>query len=563
MKRRLVLACALSWCWLFTLCEVRSDDKTQFVDLSLLVAPEYPCTWAEGFPTYRIEKAATIGRDSDYNVDTLIIDGNTGTQLDVPAHSVARPELKLPHSSPMGNLFTEKVEAWKFVGEACVVEIDDLRDAAPVGICSLVPLERVKQWEKQHRKLGGGDVVLFRSGFSDQYYRPLPDGRRFLADVLEKKAAGWPDPHPETMDYLASHGVMHIGIDSPTMGALPDLGEPIHFAALKYGAVLTEGATKLSQLPTTGALYCLLSPKHQDGPYAEARAFALVGGNLPAKLIEGARAHRVTDLSVTMSIDLPLTWPGVGVGRHRHRYTKTDFVFSENLQLYHHGHIFDSHAGTHLVPPAYALPSEPLPANAYSAESRIWLEEYEEEFGPRGISDMTTEKVPLEQTCGWARVIDVRHLVGTTSRDRWPASPRITVEEIQRYESQHGELQPNQVVIFLTGHTDRYFRPRAAGNGCLADPVNGKSEGWPAPDARAIQYLAGKQIRCVATDGPSLGGVDPKEALKTYWMLGTKQMVAVEFLTNVGSLPENAYFLFAPIKIRDGHGGPGRAIAIH
>ena len=67
----------------------------------------------------------------------------------------------------------------------------------------------------------------------------------------------------------------------------------------------------------------------------------------------------------------------------------------------------------------------------------------------------------------------------------------------------------------------------------------------------------------MATDGPSLGGVDPKTALMTYWMLGTNEMVGVEFLTNVGALPEKAYFLFAPVKIRDCHGGPGRVIALY
>ena len=49
----------------------------------------------------------------------------------------------------------------------------------------------------------------------------------------------------------------------------------------------------------------------------------------------------------------------------------------------------------------------------------------------------------------------------------------------------------------------------------------------------------------------SLGGVDPAFALKTYWMLGTQGMVGVEFLTNLGKLPEKAYFLFAPVRIRD------------
>ncbi len=48
----------------------------------------------------------------------------------------------------------------------------------------------------------------------------------------------------------------------------------------------------------------------------------------------------------------------------------------------------------------------------------------------------------------------------------------------------------------------------------------------------------------------------------TYWALGSKDMVGVEFLTNLGALPRDAYFLFAAVKIRGCHGGPGRAIAL-
>lgn len=541
---------------------VRAEDP-RFIDLSLPVAPEYPCTWPEGFPTFRMEAVARVGRDSDYNVDTLIIDGNTGTQLDVPAHSVARPELKLPHSSPMGNEFTDKVAAWKFCGAACVVDVPDLIEAGRPGVSPLVTVDRVRQWEKTHRPAAAGDVFLFRSGYSDRFYKPLPEGRRFLAEPLERKTPPWPDPDPETMDYLASRGVMHIGTDSPSMGPMPDLAEPVHFAALKYGAVLTEGATNLAALPKTGGFYCLLSPKHKDGPYGEARGFAIVGGDLPDWLIDAVRKRRVSDLSVTMSIDLPLTLPGVGVGRHRHRYTKTDFVWSDNLQLYHHGHIFDSHAGTHLVPPSYALPAEPLPAAAARPETRGWLEEFEKEFGPRGTSTMTTEQVPISQTCGWMRVIDVRHLVGTLGRDRWPASPLVTVEEIRRFEERQGPIRPGEIVVLRTGHSDRFFLPRAAGAACMADPLNGKSEGWPALDAKAIAYLAERKVRCIATDAPTIGGVDPRTALRAYWLLGSRGMVAVEFLTNLEGLPEKAFFLFAPLPIRGCHGGPGRAIAVY
>ena len=97
----------------------------------------------------------------------------------------------------------------------------------------------------------------------------------------------------------------------------------------------------------------------------------------------------------------------------------------------------------------------------------------------------------------------------------------------------------------------------------MSDPLNGKSEGWPALATSAIAYLADKGIRCVGTDAPTLGGVNPKQALWTYWMLGNKGIVGVEFLTNLGKLPDKAYFLFVAVKIRGCHGGPGRAIALY
>ena len=40
-------------------------------------------------------------------------------------------------------------------------------------------------------------------------------------------------------------------------------------------------------------------------------------------------------------------------------------------------------------------------------------------------------------------------------------------------------------------------------------------------------------------------------------------MAGVEYLTGVGHLPRRAYFLFAAVKIKGGHGGHGRAIGMY
>jgi kynurenine formamidase len=550
--------------WLCFPAWVRAEKTpgARFVDLSLLVAPEYPCTWPT-FPRFQLNAEERIGPLSPFNSDILIIDGNTGTQLDVPPHSVTPPESGLPNAGPFGRAYTDVIPAWQFGGAACIIDCRDLLDAAPAGRSGLIRKDRVIAWEKAHRPLGPGDVVLFSSGYSDAYYRPLPEGRRFAADPIASTTPAWPDPDPDCMEYLAGRKVMTLGTDSASMGPLPDLAEPTHFAGLRHGMIWTESATGLNALPPTGAFYCMLGPKYAGGIYSEGRAFAVVGDPLAQRLIDSARKKSVLDLSVVLAEDQPVSWPGRGVGNHRQLFMTIRWGINTNTKTPFEMHMLDSHAGTHLVPPAYALPPEGFDNTTYAAEVRTWLAEYQGKYGRRGTSDVTTEQVPIAQTCGPARVIDVTHLLGTTDSKSWPDSPTITSDDIGRYEARRGALHPGEIVIFQSRWSDRYCKPLPAGKACLDDPLNGRSEGWPAPGPDAILYLARKGIRCMATDAPSLGGVEPKRALMTYWALGSSGMVGVEYLTNVGRMPPGAYFLFAAVKIRGCHGGPGRAIAMY
>jgi len=538
-------------------------QHVRFVDCSLLVAPEYPATWpAHPFPRFQLIHEQSIGPNSPYNMDVLLIDGNTGTQLDVPPHSVMRPELNREKSGPFGLSYTDKIEAWQFGGEACVVDVRDLLDKAPNGVSPLVLPSHIERFEKQHRRLRFGDVVLFRSDYSDTYYRPFPDGHHYIADVVDRKVPGYPDPDPDTMEFLAKRGVMTLGTDSASMGPMPNLAEPTHYAGLRHGMIWTEGATNLGQLPATGAFYCMLGPKHANGLYSETRAFAVVGGELPRRLIESARNKRALDLSPILAMNLPVTHPGVLAGRHRQVYLKVDFLYSPDLDAWHHTHLMDATAGTHLITPTFALPPEGATVE-YSAEVRGWLMDYESRYGKRGFSSRTTEKVPLDWTCGESRVVDVQSVIGTTEKSTWPTSPEITVDLLKADEAVNGEFRAGQIVVLHTGHLDRTFKPAPDDKGVWQEPLTGNTEGWPVPGPDAINYLHRKGIRCIATDAPDLGGVDPRRALMTYWTLGGNDMVGIEFLSNVGSIPKSGYFLFAPTRIRDCHSGPGRAIVLY
>src|SRR3990172_4080035 len=186
------------------------DAAPQFLDLSLTVAPNMPCTWPAGFPPFQINPYLRIGPLTAFNSEILTIDETTGTQSDAPTHPVAPPDSKKPNAGPFGLMSSDKVPAWQFAGEACVIDCRDLLDRAPNGRSSLVQKPRIVAWEKSPRPLAFGDVVLFHGGHSDRYYQPFPAGRRFLADALEKKVPGWPDPDPDCMEYLATRKVMTL-----------------------------------------------------------------------------------------------------------------------------------------------------------------------------------------------------------------------------------------------------------------------------------------------------------------------------------------------------------------
>src|SRR5262249_50863940 len=68
-----------------------ANGGSRLVDLSLLVDSSLPCTWPANFAPFHINQYLRIGRHSPYNSDLLLIDENTGTQFDAPAHSIPPP----------------------------------------------------------------------------------------------------------------------------------------------------------------------------------------------------------------------------------------------------------------------------------------------------------------------------------------------------------------------------------------------------------------------------------------------------------------------------------------
>ena len=120
-------------------------------------------------------------------------------------------------------------------------------------------------------------------------------------------------------------------------------------------------------------------------------------------------------------------------------------------------------------------------------------------------------------------------------------------------------------MLFHTGHTDAHFHrfERGRVDRSVKAPLDGLSEGWPAPSAEVITYLAGKGVKHVGIDAPDMGSVDPVESMKTHWAAVNHDMIFTEYLLGVGQLPsKGAFYVFLSPRLENNHGGPGRAIAI-
>lgn len=545
---------------------VRSQPPA-VVDLSLTVSPDLPCVWPVGMTPFAVVPTATFGRAGRHR-DMLVIDEHTGTQWDAPAHFVPPPGSGADGAGPMGLVTGEKVPAWQFCGEACVIDLTKHRDAAAPGESFLIGPEHVREWEIAHRPLGPGDVVCFRTGYTDAYYRRFPEGERFVSEALRKKAPGWAAPRPETMTYLADRGVTTLASDGASMGPIPSLAVATHQAGGSRGMVWVECATNLGSLPATGAFVAILAAKHAGGSGGECRMIGVTEPKLAAALIARARARSVVDLSVTLDENLPVVWPGWSPGEEGARYvSKVLNAFSkERGPFFALGHILDSCAGTHVVLPSAALPADRAEIAAAIPAIRAAVASFEKRHGPLGTAAVRTAEAPLESMMGPAHVVDVRGLVGTAPFAAGkPAGPLVT----RAFLEGHAAARPfraGEVVLFLSGHTDRTLRPippLPAQDACFAMPLAGTAEGWPALAADAVDYLAGKGVRCVGTDGPTLGGVDPDNARDVEWLAGSRGLAVVGMLTGLDALVDReAQFVFAPVKIAGTRGGYGRALAL-
>jgi kynurenine formamidase len=169
----------------------------------------------------------------------------------------------------------------------------------------------------------------------------------------------------------------------------------------------------------------------------------------------------------------------------------------------------------------------------------------------RHVSDkpdaMTVDKAPLEWFYSSAVCLDMSHI---------PEQGWYTKDDVVKaLEKANLEIQPNDVVLFYTGHYARHH----------GTPKYAADAQHPGPEKSVTEYLADKGVHlwgveCCAAD-------NPLDQRRNYYpnheVLRDRNLMHIENLCNLEKVAGKRFtFIGFPLKIRNGTGSPFRAVAV-
>lgn len=166
----------------------------------------------------------------------------------------------------------------------------------------------------------------------------------------------------------------------------------------------------------------------------------------------------------------------------------------------------------------------------------------------------TTDLIPLRQLVGPAVVIDIARACAD-SRDY-----QLSGADIAAWEKANGQIPAGAIVLVRTGWA-AFWRDRARYMGTTA-PGDVRNLHFPGVSPEGARVLVERRVDGVGIDTASLDH-GPSTEFRTHQILNGKGIYGLENLANLDRLPSvGATVLALPMKIRNGTGGPVRAVAL-
>jgi kynurenine formamidase len=169
----------------------------------------------------------------------------------------------------------------------------------------------------------------------------------------------------------------------------------------------------------------------------------------------------------------------------------------------------------------------------------------------------TVDQIPLERLTGEAVVIDVTEACAA-NRDY-----EIGVDDLRRWEEQHGRQLVEVIVLLRTGHgrhwnnRTHYLGTSKTGPDAVADLH------FPGLDPAAARWLVEhRAIKSIGIDTPSIDHGQSRR-FQSHVTLFEHNVPAFENVAHLDQLPETGAVVIAlPMKIGEGSGAPLRIIAL-
>ena len=253
------------------------DQEYSVVDLSLTIREDLPGTWPGQRPYIHESWKYFNSPDEPYATNYFGLDEHYGTHCDAPTHFIPPPDSGLPLAGEAGTRYGDKLSLPQMMGNLLVVDVRPLQENGQNGVSPWITDEFIQSWEKKNREIGEGDIVVFQTGY-DRYYVPGEEGKKYAQrPVADKTFPGWATPSVEALTYLYEKGIMCLGIDAASMGAVHE-GAPPHQFGLEKKIIYVEGLANLDSVPAMGANFLFLPVKLGKSTGCIGRAIALVKG---------------------------------------------------------------------------------------------------------------------------------------------------------------------------------------------------------------------------------------------------------------------------------------------
>ena len=169
----------------------------------------------------------------------------------------------------------------------------------------------------------------------------------------------------------------------------------------------------------------------------------------------------------------------------------------------------------------------------------------------------TLDQIPMERLVGTGVRIDVTEQCG---RDR---DYRVAISDLERWESEHGQIQNGAIVLLDTGYAQFWPSRKDYLGTDLRGQEGVRALHFPGLHPEAAAWLVReRQVKAVGIDTASIDyGQSTK--FESHVALLSEDVPVFENLANLHDLPDRDFDVIAlPMKIAGGTGGPLRIIAV-